>query len=71
MNEMEYKEIIAPDQISAALEKATELGQSINLQEVGYFDWLGKQTLDGWRPIWVSFRFPIILMEREVSNSEN
>lgn len=71
MNEMEYKEIVAPDQIRTTLEKAAELGQEGSLQEAGYFDWLSKQTSDRWRPIWVSFRFPVILMEREVSNPEN
>jgi len=73
MKYMEYKEVRAPDQVLVHLEKkAMEVGQDPSLfwQEAGYYDFLTELSKDGWRPVWVSLRFPLIVVEREVIKEE-
>lgn len=74
MRYMEYKEVKAPDEVQARLEKMRESGDPSNpatLGNAGFFEWLTKLSREeGWRAIWASFGFPYIVLEREVVEEE-
>ncbi len=70
MKYMQYKEVVAPDEILTFLEKKAEIAQEASLQEAGFFDFLSELSKEGWRPIWQSMAFPRILVEREVEEEE-
>ncbi len=70
MKYMQYREVVAPDEILTLLEKKAEIGQPVTIQEAGFFDFLGELSKEGWRPIWQSMAFPRIMLEREVEEEE-
>jgi len=72
MKYMEYKEVKAPDKVLVHLEKKAEIGMDPTFlwQEAGYYDFLTELSKDGWRPIWMSLRFPFIIVEREIITEE-
>lgn len=65
---IEYKEFEATEKIIAFLDAKIEMGEDpmLFLDEAGYFTWLSEMSKDGWRPIWQTYRFPKIVLEREV-----
>lgn len=71
MKYMEYKEVKSPDEVEVRFEKMREVGDPSNpatLGAAGFFDWLTKLSREeGWRPVWASFSFPYIVLEREVN----
>ncbi len=71
MKYMEYKEVKSPDEVEVRFEKMREVGdpsKPATLGAAGFFDWLTKLSREeGWRPVWASFSFPYIVLEREVS----
>lgn len=70
MKYMEYQEVKASDEVLTYLQKKSELGEQVTLQEAGFFDWLSEISKEGWRPIWQSMNFPTLVMEREVDTEE-
>jgi len=70
MKKMEFKEIRVPDDILAKIEAGVQAGTPITLGEAGIFDWLTKlSAMEGWRPVWQAFNFPLVVVEREVGKS--
>ncbi len=67
---MEYREFKIPDEILAKLEKGAEQGKPVTLGDAGVPAWLTNlSATDGWRPVWQTFMFPYIVLEREVEKS--
>ncbi len=66
MKYMEYKEVSAPDEVLNYLEKKALISQNVTFAEAGYFDFLSELSKEGWRPIWQTWVFPTLVMEREV-----
>ena len=69
---MQYQEVEAPKEIQDEMQQlVTNPGEKpVILSSTGFFDWLSEQTKGGWRPVWYSFNFPYVVMEREVSVEE-
>ena len=73
MTRVEYKEFKAPDEVQNKLRELTHAAQQDpdNVKEdptlgnAGFFDWLSALSEDGWRPVWQSFAFPFIVLERK------
>jgi hypothetical protein len=65
MSYTEYQEFRAPDTIINKLEEAAASGKAMTLTEAGFFEWLNKLSKeDGWRVVWQTFNFPIMVLER-------
>ena len=64
---MEFREVKVPDDILSKLEKGAEQGKPVTLGDAGVLEWLTQLSMsDGWRPVWHTFNFPFIVLEREV-----
>lgn len=67
---MEYKEFRIPEEITSKIEKGAEKGTPITLGDAGLLDWLTLMSKnEGWRPVWQTFVFPYVVMEREIQKS--
>jgi hypothetical protein len=65
---MEYAEIKIPDEILNRLDKSASIGQPMTYGEAGLFEWLTKLSKEGgWRSVWQAYKFPYIVVEREVA----
>lgn len=67
MSYMEFKETYVPEKIQQTLENLSAEGKNPTLKDGGFYDWLTELSREGWRPVWPSFNFPFIVLEREVN----
>lgn len=75
MTRVEYKEFKAPDEVQnklgelrqAAAQDPGNVKVDPTLGNAGFFEWLSSLSEEGWRPVWESFAFPFIVLERELS----
>lgn len=69
---VEVREFQVPDEIQEKLSQMSEQAQAggppVTLTAGGVFDWMNQLSRDeGWRPVWSTFQYPFIVMEREVT----
>ena len=69
---VEVREFQVPDEIQEKLSQLSEAAQQggapVTLTQGGVFEWLnGLARSEGWRPVWQTFQYPFIVMEREVT----
>lgn len=72
----EYKEFQVPQAIQTKLEEITQKAMDDNFADMsaptfgqaGLYEWLSSMSQHGsWEPIWQSFNYPFIVMERTVT----
>lgn len=67
---MEFQEFKIPDEILSKFEKGAEAGKPVTLGDAGVLQWLTTLSAsEGWRPVWQTFNFPFIVLEREVKKN--
>lgn len=72
----EYKEFQIPQVIQAKLEEMTQKAMENNptnlvaptFGQAGLYEWLSSMSQHGsWEPVWQSFNYPFIVMQRTVT----
>lgn len=69
---IEYKEFQLPEEVVTKMQTLTEAYQADpenaempTFGNAGMFEWMTEMSAKGWSPIWTTFNFPFIVLERE------